>query len=74
MRQLHKAGEKIFVDYAGQTVGIIYRLTEETGPAQIFVSVLGASSYTYAEGTWIQKLPDWIGSLTIPLRLEHFSM
>ena len=62
MRQVHKAGEKLFVDYAGQTVPITDRLTGEVSPAQIFVSVLGASSYTYAEATWTQKLPDWIGS------------
>jgi len=62
MRQIHKAGEKQFVDYAGQTVPITDRLTGEVSPAQIFVSVLGASSYTYAEATWTQTLPDWIGS------------
>jgi transposase len=62
MRQAHKAGEKLFVDYAGQTVPIVDRETGEAHAAQIFVGVLGASSYTYAEGTWTQSLPDWIGS------------
>lgn len=62
MRQIHKAGEKQFVDYAGQTVPVTDRLTGEVSPAQIFVSVLGASSYTYAEATWTQTLPDWVGS------------
>jgi transposase len=62
MRQDHKAGEKLFVDYAGQRVGIIDRLTGETRSAEIFVAVLGASSYTYAEATWSQSLPDWISS------------
>lgn len=62
MRQTHKAGEKLFVDYAGQTVPITDRLTGEVSPAQIFISVLGASSYTYAEATWTQTLPDWVGS------------
>ena len=62
MRQNHKAGEKLFVDYAGQQVGIINRLTGEVRPAEIFVSVLGASSYTYAEATWTQTLSDWISS------------
>lgn len=62
MRQTHRAGEKLFVDYAGQTVPIVDRTTGEARFAQIFVAVMGASNYTYAEATWSQKLPDWIGS------------
>ncbi|EPN08004.1 ISPsy14, transposase, partial [Pseudomonas syringae pv. actinidiae ICMP 9855] len=62
MRQEHRAGEKLFVDYAGQTAPIIDRSTGEIRQAQIFVAVLGASSYTFAEATWSQKLPDWLGS------------
>jgi len=62
MRQDHRAGEKLFVDYAGQTVPVIDRGTGEIREAQIFVAVLGASNYTYAEATWTQSLPDWIGS------------
>jgi transposase len=62
MRQTHRAGEKLFVDYAGLTLKIIDSSTGEERPAQVFVSVLGASSYTYAEATWTQTLPDWIGS------------
>lgn len=62
MRQEHRAGEKLFVAYAGQTVEVVDRHTGEIGHAQIFVAVLGASSYTYAEATWTQQLPDWIGS------------
>ncbi len=62
MRQLHKAGEKLFVDYAGQTMPIVCKATGEVAFAQIFVAVLGASNYTYAEATWSQSLPDWIGS------------
>jgi len=62
MRQDHRAGEKLFVDYAGQTVPVVDRLTGEARAAQIFVAVLGASNYTYAEATWSQGLPDWIGS------------
>lgn len=62
MRQDHRAGEKLFVDYAGQSVPIIDRTTGEIHEAQIFVAVLGASNYTYAEATWSQTLPDWIGS------------
>lgn len=62
LRQEHKAGEKLFVDYCGQTVPVIDRTTGETREAQIFVAALGASNYTYAEATWTQQLPDWIGS------------
>jgi len=62
MRQTHRVGEKLFVDYAGQTVGVIDPATGEVRTAQLFVAVLGASNYTYAEATWTQTLPDWIGS------------
>jgi len=62
LRQLHRAGEKLFIDYAGPTVDVVDRHTGEIRPAQIFVAVLGASSYTYAEATWTQTLPDWIAS------------
>jgi transposase len=62
MRQAHVAGEKMFVDYAGATVEVICGLTGEIRQAQIFVAVLGASNYTYAEASWTQSLPDWIGA------------
>lgn len=62
MRQEHLAGEKCFVDYAGQTMPITDRHTGEIRQAQIFVGVMGASNYTYCEATWSQSLPDWIGS------------
>jgi transposase len=62
MRQDHRAGEKLFVDYAGQTVPIVNQHSGELREAQIFIAVLGASNYTYAEATWSQSLPDWIGS------------
>ncbi len=62
MRQDHKAGEKLFVDYCGQTVEVVDPKTGESRSAQIFVAVLGASNYSYAEATWTQQLPDWIGS------------
>ena len=62
MRQTHKAGEKMFVDYAGQTLPITNPETGEIREAQIFVATLGASSYTFTEATWTQTLPDWIGS------------
>jgi transposase len=62
MRQEHRAGEKTFVDYAGQTVPVTDPKTGEVRQAQVFVAVLGASSYTYAEATWTQNLWDWIHS------------
>jgi transposase len=62
MRQAHPAGERMFVDYAGQTVELYDGRTGEIRAAQIFVAVMGASSYTYAEASWTQTLPDWIGS------------
>ena len=62
MRQTHRAGETTFVDYAGQTVGIVDRETGEARQAQVFVAVLGASNYTYAEATLTQGLEDWIAS------------
>jgi len=64
MRQEHKAGERLFVDYAGQTVEIRDREGGESREAQIFVAALGASQLTYAEATWGQTLPEWIGSHT----------
>ncbi|MBU1471597.1 MAG: IS21 family transposase [candidate division Zixibacteria bacterium] len=64
MRQDHKAGEKLFVDYAGQTMPVVDRSTGEIREAQIFVAVSGASNYTYGEATWTQTLPDWIASHT----------
>lgn len=62
MRQNHRAGEKMFVDYAGPTVPVVDATTGEVRQAQVFVAVLGASSYTYAEATFAQDLPSWIGS------------
>lgn len=62
MRQVHKAGEKLFVDYAGQTMPIVCQATGEVRFAQIFVAVMGASNYTYCDATWSQSLSDWIDS------------
>ena len=70
MRQSHVAGEKMFVDYAGATLEVIDGLTGEVRAAQIFVATLGASSYTYAEATWTQALPNWIGSHTIAVSVH----
>ena len=62
MRQNHVAGDKGFVDYSGKRVPIVDPLTGVVHEAEIFVAVLGASNLTYAEATWTQALPDWIGS------------
>lgn len=63
MHQTHKAGEKLFVDYAGQTMPVVIdNRTGEIRDAQIFVATLGASNFTYAEATWTQTLSDWIHS------------
>jgi len=64
MRQTHVGGEKLFVDYAGTTMEVIDGATGEVIKVQLFVAVLGASSHTWAEATWTQTLPDWIGSHT----------
>jgi transposase len=62
MRQAHVAGHKAFIDYSGKKVPIVDPLTGEVRMAEIFVAVLGASNLTYAEATWTQTLPDWIGA------------
>jgi transposase len=62
MRQCHVAGEKLFVDYCGQTVPLTDPKTGVVKQVQVFVGVMGASSYTYAEATLTQSLPDWLGS------------
>lgn len=58
MRQVHRAGEKLFIDYAGPTIGL-----RDGGRASVFVATLGASSYTFACATPGQKLADWIGAM-----------
>jgi transposase len=63
MWQSYAGGDKLFVDYTGDTVPVIVdRLSGKTTPAQIFVGVLGASNFTYAEASWTQALADWIGA------------
>jgi len=62
LRQDHRVGEKMFVDHAGPTVPIVDRETGQVHEAAIFVAVLGASNYTYAEATWNRNLASWIGS------------
>lgn len=62
LRLTHRAGEKCFVDYAGPTVPVVDPDTGEAHEASIFVGVLGASSFTYAEAHFGQTLPHWIGA------------
>ncbi|MEX2354162.1 MAG: IS21 family transposase [Gammaproteobacteria bacterium] len=62
LRQVHKAGEKCFVDYCGPTIPIVNPDTGDIRDGQVFVGVLGASNYTYAEATLTQSLPDWLAS------------
>lgn len=62
MRQVHRAGEKLFIDYSGDTVAVIDAGSGEIRQAEIFVAVMGASKFTYAEATWTQRLPDWVGA------------
>ena len=67
MRQTHAAGKHV-VDYAGDGVPVVIdRLTGEIRKAQIFVAVLGASSFTFARATWTQTLPDWIDAHVVAL-------
>jgi transposase len=61
MRQKHRPGEKLFVDYAGQSVPVRDPATGEVQSAQIFVAVMGSSNYTYAEAQAAQSLSNWIG-------------
>jgi transposase len=62
MRQVHKAGEKCFVDYSGNKLTIVDRATGERVEVELFVAVMGASNYTYAEATATQRSADWIAS------------
>jgi hypothetical protein len=61
MRQTHLAGDKLFVDYAGDTVPVVVdRLTGEIRAAHIFVAVMGASSLSFACASWTKTLADWV--------------
>lgn len=67
MRQVHPGGERLFVDYAGQTVPVTDPTSGEIRRAQVFVAVLGASNYTYACATWQQTAADWVGAIIAAL-------
>ena len=60
MRQLHRAGEKTFIDFSGKRPALVDRQTGELRRVELFVAVLGASGFTYAEATATQQLPDWV--------------
>ncbi len=60
MRQEHRGGEKLFVDYSGDGIRFFDPESRKPNEAQLFVAVLGASNYTYAEATETQQLPDWL--------------
>jgi len=62
MRQIHRAGEKLFVDYCGPTMPVVNPDTGEVRTAQVFVAVLGASNYTFACASWSQKQADWLSA------------
>lgn len=62
MRQTHRAGEKVFVDFSGKRPEIVDPKTGEVTPVELFVGALGASSYFYVEATLSQELPHWIGA------------
>ena len=64
MRQTHMGGEKVFVDFAGNTIDIIDPITGEAHAMKLFVAAMGASNYTYAEACPSESLPDWIGMHT----------
>jgi len=70
MRQVHRAGDKAFLDYSGKKPSIIDRATGEVTEVEFFVMVLGASNYTYAEATRTQRTADFVGSTV--RGLEYF--
>ncbi len=70
MRQTHRAGEKAFLDYSGRKPRIVDPVTGEEKEVELFVMVLGASNYTYAEATLTQTLPDFVGATV--RGLEYF--
>jgi hypothetical protein len=62
LRQEHRAGEKLFLDFAGETIPVVDPETGVGAPWELFVGVLGASDYTYAEALPSQELPQWIAA------------
>jgi transposase len=70
MRQVHRAGEKAFIDYSGKKPRIVHGTTGEALEVELFVMVLGASNYTYAEATRTQRVGDFVGATV--RGLEYF--
>jgi transposase len=70
MRRVHVAGERAFIDYSGKKLRLTDRMTGEAREVELFVMVLGASNYTFAEASQTQTLPDFVSS-TIR-GFEHF--
>ena len=70
IRQVHRAGEKTFIDFSGKRPALVDPRTGELRRVELFVAVLGASSLTYAEATATQQLPDWVDA-HIP-KVEYF--
>lgn len=64
MRQVHRAGEKLFVDYSGKKLAVVDPQTGEVRETELFVAVMGASSYIFAEATWSQSVLDFVASNT----------
>ena len=64
MRQVHRAGEKTFLDFSGKRPTLIDGRTGASRRVELFVAVLGASRFTYVEATATQQLPDWVGAHT----------
>jgi transposase len=62
MRQMHAAGDKMFVDYSGKKARLVDASTGEVTEVELFVATLGASNFTYVEATYTQQSPDWIAS------------
>ncbi len=71
MRQVHVAGDKLFVDYAGMHPRIVDPVTGEVTEVELFVAVLGASNYTFAEATRTQQVPDFVASIARALTFLH---
>ena len=67
MRQVHRAGEKCFIDFAGQTVPILDVAGGVASRAHVFVAVLGASNYTFACATATEAMADWLGAISLAL-------
>jgi len=74
LRQTYRAGEKLFVDYAGQTIPVTDSLSGKTREAYLFVATLGASNYTFAWASFSQDLPSWISAHTAPFTSASISI